>query len=52
MRNNLNRLYTEISLKENHIVTIENFVEKYLPIRVMAQINETLSFIWKEDTKE
>lgn len=29
-------LYTEISLKENHIVTIENFIEKYLPVRILS----------------
>ncbi len=30
------QLYTQISLKENHIVTIENFIEKYLPMRVLT----------------
>jgi hypothetical protein len=30
------KLYTEISLKENHIVTIENFIEKYLPVRILS----------------
>ena len=30
-----NKLYTEISLKENQIVTIENYIEKYLPVKVL-----------------
>lgn len=35
LMNAYNHLYTQISLKENQIVTIENFVEKYLPITIL-----------------
>ena len=35
IRNRTNSLYTQISMKENNILTIENFVEKFLPIRVL-----------------
>jgi len=31
LKTNFIKLYTEMSIKENHIVTIENFIEKYLP---------------------
>lgn len=30
------QLHTQICLKENQIVTIENFIEKYLPMRVLT----------------
>ena len=40
LRKHSEKLYTEISLKENHIVTIENFIEKYLPVRILSQISE------------
>ena len=36
------KLYTQIALKENHIVTIENFIEKFLPIRVLNQVSECM----------
>ena len=36
------QLYTQISMKENSIITIENFLEKYLPIRVLTQISEVI----------
>ena len=48
----VNKLYTEISLKENHIVTIENFVEKYLPMRVMAQVSDILNIMFRKDSDE
>ena len=35
LMNSYNHLYTQISLKENQIVTIENFVEKYLPMKIL-----------------
>ena len=40
------RLYTEISLKENHIVTIENFIEKYLPVRILSQLSEIFKSVF------
>lgn len=39
----LKLLYTQISLKENSICTIENFIEKYLPVRVLTQVSEILN---------
>lgn len=43
---NQKKLYTQIALKENHIVTIENFIEKFLPIRVLNQISEVMSALY------
>lgn len=40
IRKQAEKLYTEISLKENHIITIENFIEKYLPVRILSQVSE------------
>lgn len=39
-------LYTQICMKENSICTIENFLEKYLPVRVLTQISEVLSKVF------
>ena len=39
-------LYTQISMKENNITTIENFVEKFLPIRVLNQISEVIGALF------
>lgn len=36
------RLTSLLDLKDNQIQTIENFVEKYVPIRVQSQISEIL----------
>ena len=41
-------MYTEISIKENHIVTIENFVEKYLPMKVLGQVTEIMNEMLEE----
>ena len=49
LKKNYDKLYTEISLKENHIVTIENFIEKYLPVRILSQISEVLKSIYRKD---
>ena len=27
---------------------MENFVEKYLPMRVMAQLQEIMAFVWQD----
>jgi hypothetical protein len=42
------QLYTQISLKENHIVTIENFIEKYLPMRVLTQTGQVLASVLED----
>lgn len=34
-------------MKENDISTIENFIEKYLPIRVLAQISDILTAVYR-----
>ena len=36
----------EIALSENHLITIESFVDKYLPLRVQSQISELLGSIF------
>jgi hypothetical protein len=36
VNHNLAKLYTMISMKENHMITIENFIEKFLPVRVLT----------------
>ena len=36
-----------ISMKENDISTIENFIEKYLPIRVLAQLSDILTAVYR-----
>jgi hypothetical protein len=33
-------------MKENNILTIENFVEKFLPIRVLNQISEVIGSLY------
>lgn len=38
----VNRL---LDVKDNQIQTIENFIEKYVPIRVQSQISELLGEI-------
>lgn len=37
----------------NHFAMVENFVEKYVPIRIQSTISEVLSFIlpYKEKNK-
>lgn len=39
-------LYTFLSMNKNHLCTVENFIEKYLPIRVLSQISEIFQTIW------
>ena len=34
-------------MKENDISTIENFIEKYLPIRVLAQLSDILTAVYR-----
>ena len=41
------KLLTMISMKENDISTIENFIEKYLPIRVLAQLSDILTAVYR-----
>ena len=35
----------ELDEKTNQFNTVENFVEKYIPIRIQSQISETLSAV-------
>ena len=42
-------MHTQVSMKENHIVTIENFIEKYLPVRVLSQISEVFNSVLSQD---
>lgn len=37
---------------ENHFAMVENFVEKYIPIRIQSQISETMNVIVPKDTKK
>ena len=41
----------EIALSENHLITIESFVDKYLPIRVQSQLSELLGKIIEKDSE-
>ena len=36
VNHNQAKLFTMISMKENHMITIENFIEKFLPVRVLT----------------
>ena len=40
----------EIAISENHLNMIENFVDKYLPIRVQSHISEILGNILEKGT--
>ena len=44
----ISKMKEEIALSENHLVTIESFVDKYLPIRVQSQISELLGEIMEK----
>ena len=38
---------------ENHFAMVENFVEKYIPVRIQSQISETLRrLLGEEDLRE
>lgn len=39
------KMQKEIDEKTNQFNTVENFVEKYIPIRIQSQISETLGAI-------
>lgn len=41
----LDEMKKEIALSENHLITVESFVDKYLPLRVQAQISELIGAI-------
>lgn len=32
----------DMKKQENHFMMIENFIEKYIPVRIQSQISETL----------
>lgn len=36
------KIIAQIHQKENSIYTIENFIEKYLPVRVLSQISDIM----------
>ena len=48
----LQKLQKLIDLKENQIQTIENYIDKYQPIRVQSQISELLNEIFSGKEKE
>lgn len=39
------QMQKELDEKTNQFNTVENFVEKYIPIRIQSQISETLSVV-------
>ena len=49
LMNSYNHLYTQISLKENQIITIENFVEKYLPMKILNQMQQIINHVWDKE---
>ena len=46
------QFFSMLSMKENHLITIENFIEKYLPIKVLTQITEAISSMYSDKTCE
>ena len=42
----LGEMKKEIALSENHLITIESFVDKYLPLRVQSQMSELLGSVF------
>lgn len=40
--NSIHKTQVELDEKTNQFNTVENFVEKYIPIRIQSQISETL----------
>jgi hypothetical protein len=38
----INKLFVMMDKKDNQILTIENFIDKYSPVRVQSQISEIL----------
>ena len=39
------KMQSDLDLKTNQFNTVENFVEKYVPIRIQSQISETLEAV-------
>jgi hypothetical protein len=42
----------EIMVGENHVATIENFVDKFLPVKILSQISELLGTVFGTGTPE
>ena len=36
----------DLSISENHLITVESYVEKYLPVRIQANLTDVLSEIF------
>lgn len=41
----LNKLFGEMDGNKNKIMTIEHFIDKYVPIRIQQQIGETIEAV-------
>mmetsp|Transcript_681 Transcript_681/g.734 ORF Transcript_681/g.734 Transcript_681/m.734 type:complete len:119 (+) Transcript_681:960-1316(+) len=39
----MKKVHEELDTRTNQFNTVENFIEKYVPIRIQSQISETLS---------
>ena len=52
LRTNHNSLYTQLSISKNHLLTIENFIEKYLPVRVLNQVSDIIEALSEEKKDE
>jgi len=46
------RLKVDVDNHGNHFAMVENFVEKYVPIRIQSTISEVLTFILPLQDKE
>jgi hypothetical protein len=46
------KIIAQIHQKENSIYTIENFIEKYLPVRVLSQISDIMLKIYSDESSQ
>ena len=42
---NIRQIKIDVDNHGNHFAMVENFVEKYIPIRIQSTISETLTYI-------
>jgi len=48
----MEKVRNEIMVGENHVATIENFVDKFLPVKILSQISELLGNVFGTGTPE
>ena len=47
----ISEMKKEIAISENHLITIESYVDKYLPIRVQSHFSEVLGSIFEKGSE-